>query len=273
MTTRIQTRNDGTVLVERFTLPRRAEHILVLLTFVALTVTGLPQKFDGHYAQATLAALGGLDMARAIHRFAGLVFSVHATVHILLFVGGLLAGRMRWTMLPVVQDLRDARQMLAYYLGTAKRPPELPKFDYRQKFEYLGMVLGGLVMVASGLMLLYPQWFSAYLPGELIPAARVAHSNEAMLALLVLVVWHVYGSHLSPEVFPMDTCVFTGYLTKDELRERHAKEFRRLFPNEPVHPEAPAPEPEPVVEPAAPVVPAAIAPAMQPEPQPDQAST
>ena len=33
----------------------------------------------------------------------------------------------------------------------------------------------------------------------------------------------------------MDTCVFTGYLTKDELRERHALEFRRLFPGEPVH--------------------------------------
>lgn len=201
MATRIQTRKDGTVLVERFTLPRRAEHMLVLVTFVALTLTGLPQKFDGYYAQATLAALGGLDLARAIHRFAGLVFCVHSAVHILLFVGGLLAGRMRWTMLPVLQDLRDAKMMLAYYLGAAKRPPELPKFDYRQKFEYLGMVLGGLVMVVSGLMLLYPQWFSAYLPGELIPAARVAHSNEAMLALLVLVVWHVYGSHLSPEVF------------------------------------------------------------------------
>lgn len=251
-------RKDGTLLVQRFSLPRRFEHILVLLTFVALTATGLPQKFDGPYAQATLAFFGGLDMTRLVHRAAGLLFSVHAAVHVLVFVVGLLLGKMRWTMLPVVQDLRDARLTLLYYLGVAERPPLLPKFDYKQKFEYLGMVLGGLLMVVSGLMLLFPQWFAGYLPGELIPAARVAHSNEAMLALLVLVVWHVYGAHLSPEVFPMDTCMFTGYLTKDELRERHALEFRRIFPGEPLHPEASeaeqavqAPLPESLAVPAA----------------------
>lgn len=241
--TRIITRKDGTVLVERFTPARRAEHILVLLTFVVLTLTGLPQKFEGTTANAVLSALGGLDAARTVHRAAGIVFTVHAALHIGTLVVGLLRGRMRWTMLPTLQDLRDALGTLRYYLGLRPRAPLLPKFDYRQKFEYLGMVLGGLVMVASGLLLLYPGQFAAWLPGQLIPAAFVAHSNEAMLALLVLVVWHVYGSHLSPEVFPMDTCVFTGYLTKNELRERHALEFRRLFPDEPLDPADAPPAP------------------------------
>ncbi len=247
--TRIITRKDGSVWVERFTPIRRAEHILVLATFVVLIVTGLPQKFEGPNANGILAALGGLDKTRWIHRAAGIVFSIHATLHIGVFVAGLLRGTMRWSLLPTVQDLRDALGNLRYYLGLQKEAPELPKFDYRQKFEYLGMVLGGLVMVVTGLVLLYPAALAAWIPGALIPAAFVAHSNEAMLALLVLIVWHVYGSHLSPEVFPMDTSVFTGFLRKDELRERHTKEFRRLFPQEPVHPSPAAPEAAPT-EPA-----------------------
>lgn len=231
--TRIIEKN-GTVLVERFSPMRRAEHILVLVTFIALVVTGLPQKFDGSFSTWLLGVMGGLDNARLIHRVFGIVFSVHAAVHIVGFIMGVLLGRMRLTLLPTLQDLRDARENLLYYLGLRKKAPELPKFDYRQKFEYIGMVLGGLVMVASGLILLFPQLASGFMPGQFIPAAKVAHSNEAMLALLVLIVWHVYGSHLSPEVFPMDTSVFTGFMTKEELRERHALEFRRLFPGEPV---------------------------------------
>lgn len=235
--TRIITRKDGSIHVERFTPLRRVEHIVVLLTFVALVLTGLPQKFDGSFSTWLLGVMGGLDNTRLIHRIAGIVFSLHAAVHIVSFIMGVLLGKMRLTLLPTMQDLRDARENLLFYLGLRKHPPELPKFDYRQKFEYIGMVLGGLVMVASGLILLFPQLASGFMPGQFIPAAKVAHSNEAMLALLVLIVWHVYGSHLSPEVFPMDTSVFTGFMTKAELRERHALEFRRLFPGEPVEEE------------------------------------
>ena len=92
--------------------------------------------------------------------------------------------------------------------------------------------MGGLIMIFSGLILLYPAFTVAFLPGEAIPAARVAHTNEALFAFLVLLIWHLYGSHLSPEVFPMDTSIFTGYISKHELRERHYLEYKRLFPNE-----------------------------------------
>ena len=228
---RIIERKDGTVLIERFSPIRRVEHIIVLTTFVVLVLTGLPQKFEGAWTTFLLNLFGGLDSSRFVHRVAGIVFTLHAVVHLVTFVAGVVMGKMRLTLLPTVQDLRDARENLLYYFGFREQPPALPKFDYRQKFEYLGMVLGGLVMVFSGLMLLYPQTFASWIPGQLIPAARVAHSNEAMLALLVLVVWHVYGSHLSPEVFPMDKSIFTGYLTREELHERHLLEYRRLFPD------------------------------------------
>lgn len=224
-------RADGTLLVQRFAPIRRVEHVLGITVFVMLVLTGFPQRYhDAGWATSLLGFFGGLEQTREIHRIVGLVFAGHAVFHLGAIAIGTLTRRMRLSLLPTPRDLRDAWKMLRYYLGSSKAQPDLPKFDYRQKFEYIGLVLGGLVMLLTGLMLMYPHLVVAWLPGELIPAAQVAHSNEAMLALLVLVIWHAYGASLNPEVFPIDTCIFTGYLTADELKERHAEEYRRLFP-------------------------------------------
>ncbi|MCC6747942.1 MAG: cytochrome b/b6 domain-containing protein [Deltaproteobacteria bacterium] len=241
----------GETQIQRFSPLRRAEHVLVTVTFVVLVVTGFPQKLYGDGSVWLLAAMGGLDHVRLIHRIAGVVFSLHAAVHLLAILVGLVTRRMRPSLLPVPQDLRDAWRNLLYYLGARRRPPALPKFDYRQKFEYMGLLLGGLVMIFSGLALMYPTLVASWLPGQLIPAARVAHSNEALLALLVLVVWHVYGAHLSPDVFPLDRSIFTGYVSKEHLRKHHGREYERIF-GEPAEPAAMPATTEPAATPATP---------------------
>ena len=230
--TRVIRHDDGSLHVERFSPLRRVEHIVAILVFVALVVTGLPQKFyEASWAAPLIDFLGGLDQARVIHRIAGYLFCGHAIVHVGGLIAGTLLGRLRMTLLPTPQDLRDAWQNLRYYFGYREHPPELPKFDYRQKFEYIGLVLGGMVMMVSGLILIFPVETSMILPGQAIVAARVAHSNEAMLAILVLVVWHLYGSHLSPDVFPMDKSVFTGYMPVEHLQHHHTREYRLIFPD------------------------------------------
>jgi formate dehydrogenase gamma subunit len=245
---------SGRLLVERFSPRRRAEHWLGIISFVTLVVTGFPQKLRGTSSAWLLDALGGLDMARFIHRVSGIIFGGHMAIHLGVMAVGLLMGSMRWSMLPVPQDLRDAWGTLGYYLGFKPRAPDLPKFDYRQKFEYIGLILGGFVMIVSGLVLMFPTLVERFLPGAFIPAAHEMHSNEAMLALLVLAVWHIYGAVLSPEVFPLDTTVFTGYLTVEELHERHALEYKRLFPHGVEELEKQVPHP-PAPEPAVPPVP------------------
>jgi len=218
--------------IVRFSPLRRSEHALVIVTFVLLLLTGFPQRFyESGWASTLLGWMGGLDTARTIHRVAGFVFVAHSILHVLGFIIGVAMGRMRLTLMPTPQDLRDAWQNLRYYLGYRSDPPRFPKFDYRQKFEYIGIILGGMVMIVSGLVLYFPAFFATWLPGQIIPAARVAHSNEAMLAFLVLLIWHAYGSHMSPEVFPMDTSIFTGKMTVEELRERHRLEYARLYPD------------------------------------------
>ncbi len=223
---------DGTPEIYRFSTPRRIEHVIVFTSFTLLALTGLPQKFYGAgWADTLLNVFGGLQSARYIHRVAGWTFAIMAVLHAAAIVIGAIRGRMRMTLLPVPQDLRDAVANLRYYFGYTKTPPKLPVFDYRQKFEYMGMVLGGVVMILTGLILIFPTQLGAFLPGEIIAASRVAHSNEAMLAILVLAIWHVYGSHLSPDVFPMDKSIFTGKMTVEDLKHHHRLEFERLFPD------------------------------------------
>ena len=227
---RIICRADGRVLVERFRPYRRFEHLLVLTCTVVLVLTGFPQKFyDTSWATWLLEIFGGLDNARTIHRVAGYVFGVHGVLHIGGFLVGFAFKKMDASLVPTVQDLVDAKRNLDFYFGHAPSPPKLPKFDYRQKFDYIGLVLGGLVMVASGLALLFPIEITALLGGQIIPTARVVHSNEAMLALLVLAVWHIYGSHFSPDVFPMGTSIFTGYMEAKHLKEHHRLEYDKVF--------------------------------------------
>jgi cytochrome b subunit of formate dehydrogenase len=238
---KIRRSRSGELEVERFSPLRRVEHTLAIVTFAALLVTGFPQKFDqSEVGRWVLGLFGGLDNARLVHRVAGVVFAVHAGLHLLVILVGLLSRRMRLTLFPLPQDLRDAWDNLRFYFGHRDHPPELPKYDYRQKFEYIGLVLGGMVMIFSGIVLMVPVLVARWLPGEVIPASQVAHSNEAMLAFLVLVVWHIYATVLSPDVFPLDKSMFTGYMGAHELKQHHALEYKRVFPDGEPPPEAPA---------------------------------
>lgn len=229
--TRIYRDESGRTLVERFTSVRRLEHALVVVTFAVLLVTGFPQKFyDSSWASFVLSALGGLDRARALHRIAGVLFAGHAAVHLSAIVIGMLRRKLRLSLVPTSRDLEDAWNTLLFYLGVRDRGPDYGKFDYRQKFEYFGIVLGGLVMIATGLILMYPGLATLALPGQLVAASRVMHSNEALLALSVLTVWHLYDCIFSPEVFPLDRSIFTGFIEARELEERYRREYLRLFP-------------------------------------------
>jgi len=60
------------------------------------------------------------------------------------------------------------------------------------------MLIGSLVMVVTGLILYFPLLFTRLFPGEMIPVAQVAHSNEGLMAFLVVITWHIYNAHLSP---------------------------------------------------------------------------
>jgi formate dehydrogenase subunit gamma len=216
--------------VVRFSVWGRVQHALIIVLFTLLLVTGLPQKWPQiDLSRWLVDHMGGVFATRWIHRATGVGFSLLVGAHLAVAITGVLTRRMKATMLLGTQDFKDAIDNLRYYAGYAKVPPKFGRFDYRQKFEYWGLIFGSLIMVATGYILYFPVGTSRVLPAELIPAAKAMHSYEAMFALLIVLIWHLAGAHLAPESFPMDTSIFTGKIRKDKLRHEHALEHDELF--------------------------------------------
>jgi formate dehydrogenase subunit gamma len=214
----------------RFSKKQRIEHFVVMTTFVLLALTGFPQKFYEAGASRFLVKIfGGLDGARLVHRVSGFLFAALTFFHLSAATLSTLQNRMKMTLVPDQQDFKDAVQQLRYYLGLTDTEAKFDRFDYRQKFEYWGLVLGGLVMISTGFILYFPMLIARFLPGELIPMAKVAHSNEGLMAFLVVITWHIYNAHLAPGIFPFDPAIFTGKIPLERLRHEHRREYDRLY--------------------------------------------
>lgn len=215
--------------VVRFSFRQRVEHFSVMSIFTLLALTGFPQKFaDSSWAAPIVRALGGLDVTRAIHRTCGILFSVLVVIHLGTVAWVVLTGRARPSLVPIKKDFTDAIRQIRWYLGLEPSGAIFDRFDYRQKFEYWGLVMGGMVMVSTGFILYLPMLFTRFLPGEIIPASKVAHSNEGLMAFLVVIVWHVFNAHFSPDVFPFDPGIFTGKIPRERMLHEHPLELARI---------------------------------------------
>lgn len=215
--------------IVRFNLQQRIEHFITMLVFVLLCLTGLPQKFyTAGWAQAIVGVFGGIDVARWVHRVCGLVLAASTVIHFANAIAAMLSKKVGFTMVPSKKDFEDAILQLKYYLGVTDKHPMYDRYTYKEKFEYWGLVFGNVIMVLTGFILFFPVTFASLLPGEVIPAAKVAHSNEGLMAFLVITIWHVFNAHLSPDVFPFDTSMFTGKVSRERYEHEHPLELARI---------------------------------------------
>jgi formate dehydrogenase subunit gamma len=210
---------------QRFTLGQRWEHGLLILSIAVLLFTGLPQKYrDAGWSQWLLSTPERVDLVQQIHHIAALVLTAEVLYHIGRAVYLILRRRLPGEMLPNWQDVRDAWQMIRYLLFLTRKKPAYGKYNFEQKFTYWFLFFGIGIMVISGFILWFPETITRFLPGGVIPAALLAHSNEAIVAAIFIVIWHFYHVHLER----LNLSIFTGRLNEDEMRTFHAAEFERL---------------------------------------------
>lgn len=228
MSTAVETREGKREFV-RFTLSQRIEHVIQIISFTTLVVTGVAQKYNTHQvAEWIIHAFGGIESTRTIHRLMGVILIVESVVHVALIGWRFARGERQYHMLPRFKDLRDAYHMILYFVGIRKHRARFDRYDFRQKAEYWSLVWGTVVMIATGLMMWFPVQTTAFLPGEVIPAAKAAHGAEGLLAFLAILIWHMYSAHLAPEVFPFDTTIFTGKISEERMIHEHPIEYERL---------------------------------------------
>lgn len=218
----------GRATVVRFTLAQRIEHFLLIISFNVLAFTGLPQKyFYTGWAERIIQLLGGIERTRFIHRTFAVLLIGQALFHLVAVIAARRAGRERGDMGFSFQDVRAVLGDIAHLLGLRRAKPAFGRYDYRQKFEYWAVVWGTVIMAATGLVMWFPEFLARYLPGVVVPAARVAHGGEALLAILAVIIWHFYNAHFRPDIFPMDPAMWTGRIDLDRLRDDHRAEYER----------------------------------------------
>jgi formate dehydrogenase gamma subunit len=209
----------------RFELARRIEHLVLILSFTVLALTGLPQKFSlSGISQVMVHLFGGIEMIRVIHRLAATLFILEAIYHLVVLGYKLFVLRLRATMLPGIKDALDGFQEILHNLGLRKRMPRMGRYNFKEKMEYWALVWGLLVMALTGLMMWNPILTSKILPGQFIPAAKAAHGAEAVLAVLAILLWHFYHVHLRGWNWSM----ITGKLSRDEMAKEHAEELEHI---------------------------------------------
>jgi len=217
----------------RFSLFQRLQHIALLVSFLLLTITGLPMRFpDVAWLGAVYQLIGGLPVARVVHRVAAGVMILDGLVHLGYLVALLVQNRGRvfeaWPMIPNGKDARDWWETSKYYFGLRATLPPYDRFSFREKFDYFAVFWGLPVMMFSGLVLWFPVWFGNRLPDLAIGIAYIAHSDEAILAIAAIIVWHFYNVHYNPDKFPMNWVWWTGTLSEEEIRKEHPLEYERL---------------------------------------------
>ena len=87
---------------------------------------------------------------------------------------------------------------------------------------------GIMIIGTSGLMLWFPSFWTSFLPGWVLNAAHVIHSDEALLAVGFIFMFHFFHAPLRIETLPMDLVMFTGKMPIERFMEERPLEYERL---------------------------------------------
>jgi cytochrome b subunit of formate dehydrogenase len=222
--------------IQRFTRLNRILHILMIVSFLTLALTGMTLKFSyTGWAVILSKFFGGFESAGYLHRFA-------ATIMIGVFVTHLIdLFKLKrkefgsWkkllksdnSMLFNKKDLKDFLSSLKWFVGKGERP-EYGRWTYWEKFDYFAVFWGMFVIGSTGMTLWFPEFFTHFVPGWFINVATIVHSDEALLATGFIFTVHFFNTHLRPEKFPMDIIIFSGSMPLEEFKLDRPDEYKKL---------------------------------------------
>jgi cytochrome b subunit of formate dehydrogenase len=184
-------------------------------------ITGFPQKYNYlDISQWIINRFGDIENLRFIHHLTGLTFIAFFMIHVIINYIGLIIYKWHPTMTVSKKDFRDLVIDLKYFLGINNIPAKCDRYNYKQKFQYWSVFISTLIMILSGLIMLCPIFFTQFLPGLIIPLAKLIHTNQ-FVVFYIIALWHLYDNIFSPNSAPIDTSIFTGYITKEKLLKEH----------------------------------------------------
>ena len=212
--------------INRFSLAWRLQHFFWAIAFIVLAATGLSLKFpDSVFSGAIVWAAGGPAMRSVIHRIAAVVFIGTALAHIIPYV---LLRRPPGKVILSKKDFLDALLHLSYLFDRTDNMPLMGRYTWYQKLEYWATVVGACIIISTGFLMWGFVPLIKKIPISLLYYAQMIHGWEAILAVLVIFVQHIYQTVLNPLVFPMDFSWLTGRTKYAVMEHEHPLELMEI---------------------------------------------
>jgi len=197
------------------------QHTLLMLSFIALVISGFALRFSDSWVSSFFFGWeGGFGLRGTVHRVAAVVFSLTVIWH-LVYLFTPRGRRFFVDMIPLWEDFRFFWDRILYNLGFKGHVTSIRRFSYVEKAEYWALVWGTAVMILSGLLLWFDNWFIQHLPKGALDIALVVHYWEAWLATLAIAIWHLYSTVFNPHVYPMNPSWITGTMPEDMYHHEH----------------------------------------------------
>ena len=156
--------------LQRMDASQRAQHFILLVSFIILAWSGFALKFPDSWVAHSL----GSDerLRRWIHRIAGVILLLAGLYHLGYAAGAKEGRRLIKDLAPRPKDLRDLMANALFLTGLSKVKPKFGRFGYAEKMEYWAVVWGTMIMGVTGLAIWckievthwLPRWTSKWPP-------------------------------------------------------------------------------------------------------------
>ena len=130
--------------------------------------------------------------------------------------------------MPRASDISGFWHNMKFHLGKVEKSPKFDRWDYTEKAEYLALIWGTAIMVITGLVLWFPEFFMGFLPAWMFEVSEIIHYFEAWLATLSIIIWHWFLVIYHPEKYPMSLTWMNGKVSEEELKHHHPLEYEEL---------------------------------------------
>ena len=129
---------------------------------------------------------------------------------------------------PSKKDFIDALLHVSYLFDRTDKMPLMGRYAWYQKLEYWATVVGACIVISTGILMWGFEPLIKKAPLALVHYSQIIHGWEAILAVLVILVHHVYHTVLSPVVFPMDLSWITGRSKYEVMEHEHPLELMEI---------------------------------------------
>ncbi len=221
--------------VVRFDFHLKIQHYLIMIGVTVAGIFGLAQAFpDWAVSRWFVEEIwGGLELKRQFHHYFAYIidFTVFYFIGYLAYKFFIKKEKLR-AMLPSLQDFRDFFEMNLYIFGLRKEEPKYNRYTFGQKLDFYLIAIGIPTLSLTGLAMHYTTVSEPIITSTGIALAAVIHRSVAIFLVWFILSVHFYYAHLAAGLFPVNTVILTGKMSKSRYKALFPLDRERLEGND-----------------------------------------